>query len=184
MELSKAIISRHSVKKFKSKKPDWRDIIKCIDFARYAPMAGNNFTLKFILVDDREKIEKIADACQQNFVGDVSYIVVVCSNPSRLVNAYEKNGGKFNKQQVGAAIENFLLKIEEEKLATCWVGYFVEKNIREILKIPEGIEIEAIFPIGYELEKSYTKKEKVDLDNILFFNEFKNKKMKKPHRVN
>jgi nitroreductase len=183
MELNKAITSRHSVKKFKSKKPDWRTIIKCIDSSRYAPMAGNNFTLKFILVDDKEKIEKISEACQQNFVGDVNYIVVVCSNPSRLVNAYEKNGRKFNKQQAGAAIENFLLKIEEEKLATCWVGYFIEDNIKNLLKIPKEVEIEAIFPIGYELEKSYTRKEKTDLDNILFFNEFKNKKMKKPHRV-
>jgi nitroreductase len=183
MELNNAIKSRHSVRKFKEKKPDWRDIIECIDFARYAPMAGNNFTLKFIIVDEKEKIENIANACQQKFVGEAKYIVVVCSNSSRLVNAYGEKGEKFNKQQVGAAIENFLLKIEEKKLATCWVGYFAEEQIKQILKISENTEIEALFPIGYELEKSYVKREKADIDSILYFNEFKKKRMKEPHHV-
>ena len=56
MELDKAIKSRTSVRKFNSKKPNWRNIIECIDAARYAPMAGGNYTLKFILVDEPEKI--------------------------------------------------------------------------------------------------------------------------------
>jgi nitroreductase len=60
MDLSKAIRSRKSVKKFSTKKPDWRDIIECVDAARYAPMAGNNYSLKFIIIDDKETIEKIS----------------------------------------------------------------------------------------------------------------------------
>ena len=52
MELDKAIKSRKSVRKFTSKKPNWRDIVECIDAARYAPMAGNNYTLKFIVIDN------------------------------------------------------------------------------------------------------------------------------------
>ena len=37
MDLSKAIQSRKSVKKFTTEEPNWRDIIECIDFARYTP---------------------------------------------------------------------------------------------------------------------------------------------------
>jgi len=101
MKLDNVIQSRKSVRKFKDKKPDWRDIIECIDAARYAPMAGNNFTLKFILVDDKEKINKLAEASQQPFISQVKYIVVACSNPSRTENAYD-NREKFiagNKQE-------------------------------------------------------------------------------------
>lgn len=177
MDLDKAIKSRHSVRKFKDKKPNWRDIIECIDAMRYAPTAGNNCTAKIILVSEKNKIEKISDACQQNFVGKAEYVVVVCSRKELLTNAYEKKGEEFNKQQIGAAIENFLLKIEEKKLATCWVGYFMEEKIKQILKIPKNVEVEAIFPIGYEKEKTYTKRIKTDLDNILYFDEFGNKKM-------
>jgi len=184
MELDKAIRSRTSVRKFKSKKPDWRNIIKCIDAARYAPMAGGNYTLKFILVDEPKKIEKIKDACQQDFVSQASYVVVVCSNPSRTINAYGDKGKIFTRQQAGAAIQNFLLKITESGLSTCWVGYFVESQIKRTLKIPKEIHVEGVFPIGFEYEKKRTQKAKIDLDNILYFNEYGEKKMKKPKELN
>ena len=178
MELDKAIKGRSSVKKFNSKKPDWRDIIECIDAARFAPMAGGNYTLKFILVDDGEIISKIAEACQQHFVAQVHYVVVACSDPKRTVNAYGKQGEAYSRQQAGAAIENFLLKIEDAGLSTCWVGYFVESQIKRALNIPEEANVEAIFPVGFEYEKKRTRKAKIDLDNILYFNSYGEKRMK------
>lgn len=183
MDLDKAIKSRRSVRKYKSREPDWRDIIECIDAARYAPMAGNIYTLKFILVHDEEKIQKIAQACQQPFVNQAQYLVVVCSNPKRTLNAYGKMGETFVHQQAGAAIQNFLLKIVEKGLSTCWIGYFVEKQIKNILKIKEEMQIEALFPIGYELAKPLTKKAKIELDNILFFDEQDNKRMKPIRKI-
>jgi len=180
MELNKTIENRHSVRKFSNKKPNWRTIIECIDSARFAPMAGNNYILKFIVVDDEEKIEKIAEAAQQSFINQAKFVVVVCSNPSRTTNEYGKNGEVWTRQQAGAAIQNFLLKIEESGLATCWVGYFVEEHIKKILKIPEELNVEALFPIGYEFQKAKTRKAKIDLDRILYFNSYGNSKMKNP----
>ena len=173
MELDKAIQGRHSVKKFSNKKPDWRNIVECINASRYAPMAGNNFTLKFIVVDSESKISKLAEAAQQDFISSAKYVVVVCANPSRPKNLYEEeNGEKWNRQQVGAAIENFLLKIEEFKLATCWVGLFNEEMIKKELEIPSETNVEAIFPIGYESLKTKSKKSKIDLKRILYFSKY------------
>ncbi len=182
MNLDRAIKERHSVRKFNDKKPNWRQIIECIDSARYAPMAGNNYTPKFIIVSDEEKIKKISEASQQPFIAQVKYVVVVCSNTSRSANAYGKRGKIFCRQQAGAAIENFLLKIEEVGLSTCWIGYFIDEQIKRELNIPNDIDIEAIFPIGYEYKKE-KKRLKIDLDRILYFNSYKNKKMKKPKTV-
>lgn len=178
MELDKAIKARHSVRKFKEKKPDWRDIIDCIDSARYAPTAGNNSGVRFIVVDDKNKIEKIAAACQQEFVSQVSYLVVVCSTTGRIINAYGEQGKTFLRQQAGAAIQNFLLKIEEKGLATCWVGYFIEEQIKRELGIPDSTQVEAVFPVGFEFDKKHLQKEKPDLDSFLYFNSYGNKKMK------
>src|SRR3990172_5883249 len=183
MDLMRAVKSRHSVKKFKEKKPDWRDIIDAIDAARYAPMAGSNYSLKFILVSNKEKIQRLADASQQPFVGKVHYVVVVCSNSSRTTNAYGKRGEVYVRQQAGAAVQNFLLKLEELGLSTSWVDHFVEEEIKTLLKIPDHIQVEALFPIGYEFEKKYTRKEKIDLDNILYFDEYDNNKMKSPKEM-
>lgn len=178
MNLDKAIQSRHSVRKFKTKKPDWRDIIECIDAARYAPMAGGNFTLNFIVVDDKDKIQKIAQAAQQPFIAKAHYVVVACSNLARTLNAYEGRGETYVRQQAGAGIQNFLLKIEEVGLSACWVGAFVEEQVKRILKIPENINVEALLPIGYEFEKPRGKRTKIELDRFLHFNTYGNKKMK------
>ncbi len=178
MNLDKAIKSRKSVREFKDKKPDWRDIIECVDAARYAPMSGNNFTLKFILIDDKDKIQKIADAAQQSFIAKTHYVVAVCSNPSRTINAFGKKGEIYFRQQAGSAIQNFLLKIEEKGLATCWVGNFVDEQIKKILNIPENVFIEAVLPVGYEFKKTPSKN-KIELDSILFFGKYGNKNMKK-----
>lgn len=182
MNLDKAIYGRRSVKKFSKKKPDWRDIVECIDAARHAPMAGNNFSLKFIIVDDEEKIKKLAQASQQQFIQNAQYVVVACTNPSRTLNAFEERGRIYLRQQAGAAIQNFLLKLEEKKLATCWVGHFVEKLIKEAVGIPGEILVEAIFPIGYEQGKT-PKKKKLELRNILFFNKYGKKGMITPTQL-
>lgn len=177
MELDKAIKSRKSTKKFTSKKPDWRDIIECIDAARHTPRAGGNYVAKFILVDDSKKIEKIAEICEQKFIAQSKYIVIVCSNPSRLINAYEEKGEIYTRQQAGAAIQNFLLKIEEKGLAACWVGHFTENKLKTLLKIPEELLLEAVIPVGFSAEKNKQKKEPIDMERILSFNSYENKRM-------
>ena len=182
MNLDKAIHSRKSTKKFKNKKPDWRDVLECIDAMRYTPMAGNNFSLKFILVDDKEKIQKISECAQQPFIAETDYVLVVYSNPSRTLNSFGEKGKIYSRQQAGAAIQNFLLKIEEKSLATCWVGHFVEEQIKDELKIPKTSNIEALFPIGYEFKRK-KKERKIELDTVLSFNDSKTKTMKKIKKV-
>jgi len=178
MDLIKAIQERRSVRKFKDKAPNWRRIIECIDLMRYAPMAGNNFALKFILVTDPEKIKKITLATQQGFVSQAKYILVVCSNPSRAINEFGEDGKIWNKQQVGAAIETFLLSLLDKGLSTCWIGYFVKDQVKKTLRIPEDIEVEALFPIGYSFEKSKNKTQRIELDRVLYFDTYGNKQMK------
>lgn len=178
MELDKAIQKRKSVRRYNSKKPDWRDIIECIDAARYAPMAAGNFTPRFVLVDDEEKIQKIAEATQQDWVSKIKYIIVVCSNAKRTNLGFKEKGKTYVRQQAGAAIQNILLKIEEKGLSTCWVGHFVEEIVKRVLKIPEDIQVEALLPIGYEFRKEKPKT-KINIDHVLYFNEYSNKRMRK-----
>jgi nitroreductase len=184
MELDFAIKDRHSVRDFTNKKPDWREIIECIDSARYAPMAGNNFTLRFVLVSDLEKIKKLTQAAQQDFIQNCQYIVVICSDKKRIINAFEERGEKYAKQQAGAGIQNILLSLTKKGLATCWIGHFVEDQIKSTLGIPDNIDVEAMLPIGYEKKLKQPKKQKADLDQCLFFDKYKNKRMQNIKHVN
>jgi len=178
MELNKAIRERHSVRRFTSKKPSYEDIVEAVDAANLAPFAGNIPDVRFILVNEPDKIKKLAEASQQDFVAKVSYVVVVCSDPTQVIRSYGERGKIYSKQQAGASIENFLLKITDLGLGTCWVGAFVDNMVREILNIPENTDVEAILPIGYEMPKAGKQRKKANLDNVLFFNKWKNKYMK------
>ena len=82
MEFDDVVNERKSVRKFRSKKPDWKKIIEAVESALQTPLAGNIPTLKFVLVDDRKVINKIAKASQQSFVAQVHYLVVVCNDES------------------------------------------------------------------------------------------------------
>ena len=183
MQLDNAIKERKSVKKFSSKKVDWRDIIECIDSARYAPSAGGYSTLKFIFVSDGEKIQVISKACQQDFVSEVHYVIVVVSDSSKTKKSFGERGEIYVRQQAGAAIQNFLLKIEEKGLDSCWVGHLAENQIKNELRIPPHMHVEAVLPVGYEFKKEKPGR-KISMDQILFFERYGIKKMKPVKRVN
>ena len=177
MDLDKVIVKRCSVRKFHKKRPNYRDIIEAVDAGIKAPLAGNIPCVKFILIDDPEIIAKLAEASQQDFVADVHYVVAVCSDKKDVIRSYYERGERYVKQQAGAAIENFLLKLTELGLATCWVGAFIDEQIKKALKIPANVDIEAFFQIGYSLLNDKQKK-KPALDNSLFYNQFGNRTMK------
>ena len=187
MQLDKAIQERKSVRHFSKKSPNWKDIVTCIDAARYAPTAGNIHPMKWMLVNDKDTIKKLANAAQQNFITEAKYVVVLCTESKRVLNAYEERAEKFCRQQAGAAIENFLLKLQEKKLATCWVGYFVDYLVKEALNIPDEIDVEAFFPIGYEPKQKGKKRKtrnKLDMDKMLYVNKWKNKKLNPEKKLN
>ncbi len=185
MDVDKCIKERGSCRKFKSKKPDYRKIIEAIDFARLAPLAGNISTVKFILVSDKDKIKELAVACQQRFFENVDYVVVVCTDKKDCALSYGARGEKYCLQQAGAAIENFLLKIQSMGLASCWVGAFSDETVKRILDFPpEGIEPEALLPVGYAYDKHVMKqRKKPNLDSVLYFDKWKNKYMKPKDNV-
>lgn len=181
MDFEKLVKSRKSVHSFSDKKPDWRDIIECIDNARYIPTAGKNFILKFMLVQDKENIQKIANAAEQDFIAKAHYLIAVYSDNKRLKILFgDKKGEIYSRHEAGAAIQTILLSIQDHGLSGCWVGHFDKNEIKTILKIPEKMELEAIIPVGYEFKKTKPK-ERIKMDNILYFDKHEKSQMRKPY---
>jgi nitroreductase len=183
MELDNAIKERHTVRSFKTtKKPTYQQVIEAIDAANHSPLAGNAPCLRYILIQDKEKIKQLSEAAVQEFFQTVDFVVVVCSDKGFLKRSYYERGDSYSKQQAGAAIENFLLKITDLGLASCWIGAFSDELVKRTLEIPADIEVEAILPVGYEMGKE-KQKTKPNLDNVLYFNKWGNKFMKPKTKV-
>ncbi len=183
MEVLDAIEERASVRRFSKKKPDWRQIMEAIHSAQYAPMAGGIFSLYTMLIDDPKLIEQIAKWSEQEFINQAKYVVVFISDETLVTTPFPDYGEIFSHQQAGAAIQNFLLHLEEVGLSTCWIGHFNEEKVRKVLKIDEDYTLEALFPIGYSDEKPKKRKAKSDLYHRIYFNQWENYRMKKIEKI-
>ena len=89
MELKEAINKRHCVRKFKLKGCSSRDIVTILDSAMKAPCAGDLFSVRMILVEDKETKAKLSEAAlDQDFIARVSHVVVVCSDGKQTKRMY------------------------------------------------------------------------------------------------
>ncbi len=165
--------NRRSIRKYRPVDVPYDILIEAIEAGRWAPSSGNLQNWRFIIVKNREKIKKIAEACNyQGFVAEAPALIVVCSNTDEVVSYYGKRGKFYAIQNVAAAIENILLYLSAKGLGSCWIGAFDEKKIKEILEVPEGVEIHAVITVGYPDEEP--KSNRKPLREIVFFEKWGN----------
>ncbi len=183
MSFDDLVRSRRSVRGFiPGKRPGWRLVVDAVDAANQIPMAGNIPFLRFVMVEDSDTISKIAEASQQSFISDASYVIAVCSNTEQLKRNFDSKGEVFAHQEAGAAIQNFLLKITDSGLASCWIGYFSDKIVKKLLDVPKDWDIEALLPVGFAspnvigIKPSRDDTIKPKISDSLFFENFKTNK--------
>jgi len=150
MKVFDAIRSRRSVRDFKDKDIPRTVIAKLVEAFRLAPSAGNIHYAYTIVVQNPKVRKKIADACtDQEWVGDASAIIVVCSKTSEVEKVYGERGKMYALQGTAAATQNVLLTAEELGVNGTWIGAFSESKIKKVLKIPQVVQIHNLIALGY-----------------------------------
>jgi len=175
MDLDKCIKERRSIRKYKLKKVEEREINLLIDAARHAPSAGNVQDWKFIIIKNESKKELISNICsKQTWMNQAPVFIVVCSEIKDLKRTFGKDYETYAKQDCSAAVQNILLKATDLKLGSCWIGGFNENDIKSVLKIPENdtVKVEAIITIGYSDEK--VSFDRYPLKNFIHYDEWSN----------
>ncbi len=166
MDLYEAIRGRVSVRSYLSTPVEDEKISKILNAARLAPSGKNGQPWTFIVVRDNESRKKLVDACKgQKFLYEAPVVIVACGREEL---AYKKMGGYWNSLPVdiGIALEHLILAAEAEGLGTCWIGAFIESEVRELLGIPDDVKIVALTPVGYPAEEKKHKPRK-DIDEIV-----------------
>ena len=181
MQLESAIKKRRSIRNYSNKKADWRKILRALDYARFAPMAGGQFSLKFVLISEESKMKILEQASQQKFVGKASHALIVVSNREKVEKNYDHYRKGFAAQQAGAAIQNILLGLTDNGLAACWVGFFEESMVKREFNIGDSMTVETVIAIGKESNVSSGTKSalKPDLEAVLFFDKWGKRYMEK-----
>ncbi len=72
---------------------------------------------------------------------------------------------------VAIAVEHIVLQAVEIGLGTCWVRWYEDDKVKEILDIPEHVEVMALLPVGVPDEEP-SPRPRLSLDKIVYSDKF------------
>lgn len=170
MDVFKAILKRRSIRAFKKKEIPKKDLEMILEGARLAPSAKNLQNWKFVVVKEKEKKKKLAEASfGQNFIAQASVVIAgVSLDPDYIMS----NGIPAYAVDLAIALEHMVLTAVEVGLGSCWIGAFSQEKVKKILNIPGNYKVVALLPIGYP-DESPPPRERKPLNEIVCFEEFK-----------
>ncbi len=177
MDFNEVVKQRTSVRSFLKKRASWKDVLYAIDAALQGPFAGNHTNIRFIIVEDKEMIRTLASLAEQLWTAEASLFIIVVSDDIHLENMYGERGRVYSRQQAGAVIQTILLSLVHSGLSGCWVGAYPDELVKEKLKIPQHMQVEAIIPVGYELvQKGSAVRKKRSLEATVHWERWGNKR--------
>ncbi len=146
LELAKA---RYSCRKLTDKPIEPEKIDRILQAAIAAPTAKNAQPYKIWKLTSPDAMAKLKQATNFTFGANLALIVGVKAD-----EAFVRPFDQMNFAQVDGAIvaTHIMLAVQDEGLATTWVGYIDTPKLAEVLPETAGYEIVAMFPIGYAAE--------------------------------
>lgn len=144
MDAFEAIKRRRSVRSYLPDTVPEEIIERILEAGRLAPSAGNIQPWHFILVTDINKRQALSAGRFAKFVSEAPVVIVGCGN--------ERASPKWYAVDTAIAMQNMVIAATSEGLGSCWVGSFDEREVRNILKIPDEYRVIAMLTIGYPHE--------------------------------
>jgi len=147
MELMTAIKGRRAVRRFREEPIPLEYLKKILEAGVWAPSGSNIQPWEFILVTDKENIEKIK-LISPGLFGNPQALIVLCINKKRA-----EKGGRLGENtalmDVSMAAQNMMLVAYSLGIGSCPVISFNKTGLRELLSISEFVEPVLILSFGY-----------------------------------
>jgi len=148
------IFARKSVRHFTGKAVDKADLDKMVRAGMAAPTAVNMQPWSFVVITDRQKLDKLSDAltvakAHAQMLNKAGAAIIVCTEPAKAF------GGSADFAVIDASLasENILLAAEALDLGALWTAAYPDrermKAVRDILGIPENVIPLNVIPIGH-----------------------------------
>jgi nitroreductase len=155
----KRIQERQSIRRYSSEPIPDNDIEEILATGFSAPSAGNRQPWRVVEIRRQESKDRLASAAGgQSFLAKAPIVLVICAVPEESGARYGERGlALYALQDTAALTQNLLLAIHLLGYASCWIGAFDEKEVVDILNIPQGIRPIAIIPVGKQDGKSPSK---------------------------
>jgi nitroreductase len=161
MDVVEAIGRRRSIRKYASEPLEPGTLVELLDAARHAPSGNNTQPWRFLVIEEPGQRRHLARAChdQQWMATAPVHIVVGADLGIRTAAA-----GRFDEETPGMeakrvirdtaiAVDHLMLRAVELGLGTCWIGWYLQDDIRPLLGIPESVFVLGVIVVGRPLEQ-------------------------------
>ena len=173
MDFFEVVKKRRSIRKYQEGKVPREYVEKILEAAFYSPSSMNRRPWHFVVVDDRETIQKLANTRRAlRFLETAPLAIVVCG---------DENISLSWVFDASIAAEHIQLAATALGLGACW-GHVLDRQhseeksaedyVRELLGIPEHIRILCVIGIGYPAEDKEEHKEEEIMWNRVHWNRF------------
>ncbi|MBY9019835.1 MAG: nitroreductase family protein [Candidatus Lokiarchaeota archaeon] len=171
MDFYETVKRRRSYRVFKSDLPEDDKVKRILDAARLAPTWANKQGMEYIVVKHPETVKRVWNAVGQSlkFIEAPVFIVGIISESGSGTNS---NGIKYFPLDCGICFEHLILAATAEGLATCWIGWFNEEKIREVLEIPSKYRVMALTPLGYPVKEKGEVIDRKPIEDIVHYEKF------------
>jgi nitroreductase len=179
-ELFSLILRRQSQRSYTTQPVENGKLLRCIEAARFAPSANNSQPWKFIIIDDPVLKDKVAEYTSSGvipmnrFTKQAPVQVAVVREQTNLTTAVGRilKDKNYPLIDIGITTAHFCLQATAEGLSTCIIGWFDEKKIKELLKIPKALRLELIILVGYPPTDEIRNKKRKETAQILSYNSY------------
>lgn len=172
MSLLTQLAQRRSIRQYEDTPVEKEAIVQILQGARLAPSWKNKQCWRFLVIDNRELIEKIGQLVRfnpsQNAYEKAPYLLFACADPER---SGLRDGKPYYLADTAIALEHAMLTAQSLGLGTCWVGVFPEDELKALLNVPENLRIIAFTPIGHPAETPDARP-RLELSQMAFRNTF------------
>lgn len=180
MELQEAIFKRRSVRRFTEDAVTDEELKQIFESVRWSPSWANTQVWEFIVVRDRELIEKVtgtyadknpATKCSLS----ASALIVICAKTG-VSGCYDGKDAttipNWYMFDLGIAAQTLCLQAHEMGLGTVVVGLMNQEACKKLVAVPDGYEVAAVIPIGRPAVAAKEGPRRKEVSDFVYLNQF------------
>jgi nitroreductase len=127
------------------------------------------------VADEPALVRELGRAGYNRFTREAPAFVAVVREPGKAVARLGGflAGRDYRLIDLGIAAEHFCLQAAEEGLGTCMLGWFNQRRVRRLLRVPAGRRVQLLITLGYPADPAIREKRRKPASQVRGFNRYR-----------
>ena len=152
MDIFEAIACRYSVRGYTSEPVADEDLQRVLEAGRRAPTAVNRQPFRILVVHTSGREEELARVYGRRWFTQAPLVLGIVAVPGEAWRRVD--GRSYADVDATIAMDHMVLAATALGLGTCWVAAFDPEAAREVLGLPDDVDLIALTPLGHPARAS------------------------------